>query len=125
MVIAPKPTADAETWAGDMMEPHLVGQMISRSTLRLHIFGQDMRSGVELPAHGDLKWAGLDCGVSLQNVQPAGKQVSQSALTKQLYWARMLHHVQTVTAPALKIRAHQIPRPRSSLTCPVFECEAF
>ena len=62
-VLAPSPNIKKWIWAGDMMEPHLLGQLLSRATHRLYVCGQDLRQGIILPSKGALKDEGLHCGV--------------------------------------------------------------
>ena len=57
-VVAPSPSSKHKTWAGDMMEPHLLGQLLSRATLRLYVCGQDLREGIMLPCAGPLSQEG-------------------------------------------------------------------
>ena len=124
-VVAPTPSSKHKTWAGDMMEPHLLGQLLSRATLRLYVCGQDLREGIMLPCAGPRLQEGFVCGVPKQNVQPETVAVTQSSLKKQLHWARLLRHVHAVAAPSLGLSTHVITDKRGRFSCPLFVCEAF
>ena len=54
-VLAPSPNIKKWTWAGYMMEPHLLGQLLSRATHRLYVCGQDLRQGIILPSSFPLR----------------------------------------------------------------------
>ena len=107
-VLAPSPNIKKWTWAGDMMEPHLLGQLLSRATHRLYVCGQDLREGILLPSKGALKEEGLHCGVPRHKVQTDKTQIPQSTSKKQLNWARLVRHVDKVVAPNLNLKTINI-----------------
>ena len=78
---------------GLMLEQNLLYIMLTRATDRCHVVLEDLSAGVRLPSGGALREQGLQLGLRLSQVQPAGVSVPAGMCKKQLMWKRFIDHL--------------------------------